>query len=82
MIPVKTSSRYMLTDIMVYLHWIIKYSVYFEKLQLLSVFVDNGLNCIDKICAKMPVTFCHVSGADNFSDYLTRPTSPKVLAKS
>ena len=81
-IPIKISSCYLFTDSMVCLHWIIKYSVYFEKLQSLSVFVKNRLSYVDKICAKMPVTFSHVSGADNPSDYLTRPTSPKVLAKS
>ena len=81
-IPINIESCYLFTDSMVCVHWLIKYSIHFEKLQSLSVFVKNRLRYVDELCSKMPVTFMHIAGEDNPADYLTRPTTHKALSKT
>ena len=81
-IPISVKSLHLFSDNMACIQWINLYSVYFGKLQNVSVFVKNRLRAIDQLCQKFPVSFCHISGKDNPADYLTRPTSPKVLDRS
>ena len=73
----------MFRDSMVCFHWNIKYTVNFEKNLIIVRFCQKQIELyIDKICAKMPIIFNHDSDAVNFSDYLSQPTSRKVLSKS
>ena len=81
-IPIKISSCFLYVDSMVCIHWLNKYSILFEKLQSLSVFVKNRLRYVNEICAKMPVTFRHISGEANPSDLVTRCTTYRALSKS
>ena len=77
--PINVMSMLLFSDSMVCLHWLEKSTVYFEKLQSVSVFVKNRLRKIEEICNKTPITFHHIAGEINPSDYLTRPTSHKRL---
>ena len=81
-IPINITSCHIFVDSQICLHWLVKYSIYFEKLQSLSVFVKNRLRFVTDICSKMPVTFRHIAGEQNSSDFLTRPITPKALLKS
>ena len=81
-LPVNISSVILFTDSSACLHWIQNYSINFEKLRNVSVFVKNRLRVIDELCNKVPVTFFHVSGENNPADYLTRPASYKTLIRS
>ena len=81
-IPIKIEACHLFVDSMICIHWLIKYSILFEKLQSLSVFVKNKLRYVNEVCAKIPITFRHIAGVQNTSDYLTRPTTYRVLSKS
>ena len=81
-IPVKIRSCHLFVDSMICIHWIIKYSIDFQKLQTLSVFVKNRLRYVNEVCTKVPITFRHIAGEQNTSDFLTRSTSYKTLAKT
>ena len=81
-IPIKIASCFLSVDSIVCLHWLNSYSVLFDKLESLSVFVKNRLRYVNEICAKMPVTFRHIPGETNPSDYLTRCTTYRVLSKT
>ena len=81
-IPIQINSCYLFTDSMVCLHWLIKNSVLFEKMQSSSVFVKNRLSYIEDACNDCPITFKHIPGTENTADLVTRVTTPKSLAKS
>ena len=81
-IPINISKIYLFTDSMICLHWLLKYSFQFDKLQSLTVFVKNRLRYVTEVCAKMETTFHHVAGMQNTADYLTRPTSYKLLSRT
>ena len=57
------------------MHWLQSFSVKFDKMQKLSVFVRNRLANIEKFCQVKPVSFCHVAGESNPADCVTRPFS-------
>lgn len=80
--PVSIAAMDLFTDSMVCLHWLQSYSVYFSKLQRLSVFVMNRLRSIDELCRSNPVHFRHIAGNDNPSDNLTRHCSHRLLSRS
>jgi len=81
-IPVDITAMRLFTDSLVCLHWLQSYSVHFDKMQKVSVFVKNRLQSIDHLCQKFPVKFQHVSGEDNPADKVSRHCSHKVLARS
>ena len=80
--PITIASSYLFTDSTTCLHWIENYSIYFDKMRSISVFVKNRLRIIDEICNKMPVTFYHIAGEMNPSDFVTRPLGYKALLRS
>ena len=80
--PTRVTQLYLYTDSMVCLHWMQSYSIYFDKLQKISIFVKNRLADIDKQCNKKSVVFRHICGTENPADKVSRPTSYKVLARS
>ena len=80
-IPVNIESLYLFTDSTACLGWLNSHSVKFDKVQKLSVFVRNRLDRIEELCKVKAVHFRHVSGHENPSDSVTRPTSYKVLQK-
>ena len=81
-VPINIAKCYLFTDSMICLHWLLKYSFQFDKLQSLSVFVKNRLRYVTEVCARMETTFHHVAGMQNTADYLTRPTSYKLLSRT
>ena len=80
--PTKVTQLYLYSDSMVCLHWMQSYSIYFDKLQKISIFVKNRLAEIDKQCNKKSVVFRHICGTENPADKVSRPTSYKVLSRS
>ena len=81
-IPIKIDSLLLFSDSMVCLHWLLSYSVYFDKLQNMSVFIKNRLRSVDEMCRNNPITFRHIAGEVNPADYVTRPCSYKLLSRS
>ena len=47
-----------------------------------TVFIQNKLKKLDKLCEKHPLTFSFVDGFSNPSDCVTRPMSYQQLAKT
>ena len=82
LIPIKIEKITLFTDSMVGLHWLRSHNILFDKQKNISVFVKNKMRKIDEICRNIPITFRHVSGESNPADFLTRPTSSKVLSKT
>ena len=80
--PVNIIELEVYTDSMVCLQWIERYSIQFDKLQKVTIFVKNKLRMINRLCNQKSVTFYHVSGCDNPSDFLTRPCGYKLLFNS
>ena len=81
-IPINIKNCFVFTDSLVCLHWLRAYAIQFDKMQKVSVFIKNKLGFIDQVCRKTPMTFLHVSGNENPSDILSRPTSYKIFSKS
>ena len=81
-VPISITSLELYTDSMVCLHWLQSYAIKFDKLQRLSVVVSNRLKAIDDLCRRQPVNFKHIAGNENVADYMTRPVSHKILAKT
>ena len=81
-IPVNISSLHIFSDNMACLHWLESHSIKFDKMQKLSVFVNNRLNRIEDLCKIKPIMFSHVAGELNPADHVTRPTSFRVLQKT
>ena len=80
--PIEISSLVLFSDSTVCLHWLRSYSVFFEKMQKVTIFVKNRLRDIDNVCNKYPITFHHIGGDDNPADRLTRPSSYKILSRT
>ena len=80
-IPVNIESLYLYTDSTACLGWLNSHSIKYDKIQRLSVFVRNRLDCIDNLCKIKSVKFRHVSGEINPADSVSRPTSYRVLQK-
>ena len=81
-VPINISALHVFTDNTACLHWLLSYSVKFDKMQKLSVFVNNRLSKIEQLCEIKPVSFRHVTGEDNPADYVSRPFSYRVLNKT
>ena len=80
--PINIESLYVYSDSLVILHWINSFSQKMDKMNKQSVFVQNRLENIDKLCEKHPVTFSFVAGTQNPADVVTRNISPKLLERS
>ena len=81
-VSIDINKMYLLTDSKVCLYWIESNSIKFDKLQNLSILVRNKLRKIDELSRIFPITFGHVAGKENPSDFCTKPCSPKILARS
>ena len=81
-LPINISSLHIFTDNTACLHWLESYNIKFDKMQKLSVFVNNRLNNIAELCKTKPISFRHVSGETNPADSVSRPFSFRVLQKT
>ena len=82
MSPINISSLKILTDSSISLAWLNSYNRTFTKMNKQSVFVMNRLSNIERQCKLFPITFSFIAGKENPADYITRPTSYKILSKS
>ena len=81
-VPLNINSVEVFTDSMVVLSWLRSFSLHFDKMQRLSVFVQNRLEEIDRLCRNFPVNFYFTGGTVNPADAVSRPLSYKQLCKT
>ena len=78
-LPVNIKDLIIYTDSMVCISWIKSYFMKFDKMQKRSIFVQNRLKQIDRMCANNSFSFRYIEGKQNPADFLTRPTSYNML---
>jgi hypothetical protein len=81
-IPLRVVNLKLYTDSMVALHWLNSYSIKFDKMQKMSVFIMNRLTTIDKLCLIKPICFGFTEGYTNPADAISRPFSYKKLSET
>jgi len=82
MYPINIGEMVVYSDSLVCLSWINAHTAKFDKLQKRSVFVQNRLVRIAKLCENFPITYTFVSGLENPSDCMTRCLSYKKLMQT
>ena len=80
--PINIVSLTLYSDSMVSLSWINSYIHKMDKMNKRSVFIRNRLEHINRLCEIHPIRYRFVSGIQNPADYVTRPVSYNILAKS
>jgi len=80
--PITIESMMVYSDSLVCLSWINAHTSKFDKLQKRTVFVQNRLLRIAKLCENFPITFTFVSGMENPADCMTRCLSYRKLMKT
>lgn len=81
-IPINISKLLLFTDSMVCLAWLQSYVSKFDKMNTKTVFVQNRLHNIGKLCETFPISFYFCSGERNPADHISRPCSYKILSRS
>ena len=79
--PITIVNLFVYSDSLIGLNWINHYTN-LDKMNKKTVFIQNKLKKLDKLCEKHPVTFSFVDGFSNPSDCVTRPMSYQQLAKT
>ncbi|XP_068206225.1 uncharacterized protein [Palaemon carinicauda] len=64
------------------LQWLQASECTYSKMQKHSVFVQNRISNIRKLCEIKPVSFIFIAGKDNPADCVTRCLSPRLVSKS
>jgi len=82
MFPVSIRNMVVYTDSLVSLHWLDSSVNKIEKMNKKSVFVNNRLSEIERLCHIHPVSFQFISGIQNPADCVTRQFSYKQLTKT
>ena len=82
MAPILISDIQLYTDSLVCLNWLDSHVNKLDKMNKLTVFVKNRLDKVAKLCKNNPIVYRFVSGFENPADYISRPTSQKILMKS
>jgi hypothetical protein len=82
LLPINIIECELFTDSSISLHWLNSQTSTLEKMQKLSVFVQNRLNYIEKRCREEPITFTSVGTNENPADCMTRCLSYNQLTKS
>ena len=77
--PINIEELVLHSDSLVALSWLSSYNNKLEKMQKRSVFVQNKITQINRLCEIHPVSFTFISGCVNPADYITRPVSYKQL---
>ncbi|XP_068224926.1 uncharacterized protein [Palaemon carinicauda] len=70
------------SDSLVVLHWLHSSAVKLDKVNKRTVFVNNRLERIQRICEQIPILFNYIAGINNPADCITRPVSRKVLPRT
>ena len=79
--PLDIREQCLYSDSLVCLAWIKSYTK-LEKLNKRTVFVQNRLEKLNKLCIQNPIKFTFVDGISNPADFVTREISYKQLNKS
>ena len=79
--PINICERLVFTDSLVSLNWIDSFSK-LEKLNKRTVFIQNRLDRLDRICREFPITFSFIEGISNPADFVTRTVSYKQISNS
>ena len=80
--PINVQKIILFSDSLCSLHWLHSSSVKLDKMNKHSIFVQNRIQHIERLCERYPVTFRFISGTDNPADLVTRCISPKQLCSS
>ena len=80
--PINITEMEVFSDSMVALSWLNSYTNKLEKMQKCSVFVQNRLHHIYKLCEQYPIIFSFVNGQQNPADAITRCISPRKLLQT
>ena len=80
-IPIKIKEMKLYTDNMACLCWIQQY-VRLEKMNKKTVFIQNRLQKLDRLCENNPIVFSFIDGINNPSDLVTRSVSYRQLKDS
>ena len=80
--PLEVRNLVLYSDSSAALSWLHAYSVKFDKMNNKSVFVNNRLDNISRLCRIKPVCFKFCAGSSNPADCITRCLSRKQLLKS
>ena len=81
-LPINIEQCYVFTDSMINLHWLKSYNYKFEKMEKHSVYVQNRLSNIMKLCVQSRIDFKFVSTDINPADCITRKVSYSQLKSS
>ena len=81
-LPISVTELHLCSDSMVALNWIYSSEHKLDKMQRLSPFILNRLNCISKHCDSFPISFHYIPGIQNPADCVTRPISYKQLMQT
>ena len=82
MLPIKLEQSLLFSDSLVVLNWLNSHSHKLDKMQKLSVFAQNRLDTISRLCEKHSITYSFITGINNPADPVTRPISYKRLLKT
>ena len=81
-VPIKVTDLILYCDSLVSLSWLDHDVNKFGKMAKRSVFVQNRIEQIKKLCEKQPVTFKFITGLENPADYISRCVSYKKLIRT
>ena len=82
MFPINIVDMKLYTDSLCCLNWLDSSVNKLDKMNKVSVFVNNRLEKVSKLCEAFPIEFSFVQGFLNPADATTRPMSYKLLMKS
>ena len=77
--PINIKELVLYSDSLVALSWLSAYNNKLEKMQKRSVFVQNKITQINRLCELHPVNFTFINGCVNPADYITRCVSYRQL---
>ena len=79
--PINIVELCLFTDSLSCLSWLTSFAK-LDKMNKKSIFAQNRIEKINKLCAQMPINFSFVDGISNPADYVTRAVSYRLLCKS
>ena len=79
--PIIIKELHLYTDSLISLNWISQF-VNLDKMNKKTVFIQNRLQKLDRLCKNNPITFSFVDGINNPADCCTRPMSYSQLQKT
>ena len=81
-IPLNIYELALFSDSLVRLFWLDSHVNKFDKMNRKTVFVNNRLDTISRLCSQVPIKFGFCAGQDNPADCISRCLSYKQLIRS